>query len=123
MKYDIFENTDEFDIFLNDYKYIIINISASWCKPCKSIATPLEEFINNCKCDDNFIFLKCDYDLISDNELFMNEYKINKIPYFIFIERGIMKNSFIGADLNKLFELINDFVIKNNNSYIIKDDF
>ncbi len=122
MKYDTFENTDELDLFMNDHKFIIINISAAWCKPCKAIAKPLEDFIKNIVCDENFIFLKCDYDFISDNQTFMDEYKVNKIPYFIFIERGVMKNSFIGANTNELFSLIEDFVTKNN-SFIIKDDF
>ncbi len=123
MKYEIFENSDELDLFMNDYKFIIINISAAWCKPCKAIAKPVEDFINKKVCSEHFIFLKCDYDFISDNQTFMDEYKVNKIPYFIFIERGVMTNSFIGADLDKLFDLINDFVTKNDNSFIIKDDF
>ena len=122
MKYDTFENIDELDLFMNDHKFIIINVSAAWCKPCKAIAKPVEDFIKNKICDDNFIFLKCDYDFISDNQIFMEEYKVNKIPYFIFIERGVMKDSFTGADTNKLFNLINDFVLKNN-SLVIKDDF
>ena len=45
MKYDIFENNDELDIFMNDHKFIIINVSAAWCKPCKAIAKPVEDFI------------------------------------------------------------------------------
>ena len=122
MKYDTFENTDELDLFMNDHKFIIINVSAAWCKPCKVIAKPVEDFIKKSVCDDNFIFLKCDYDFISDNQTFMDEYKVSKIPYFIFIERGVMKNSFVGANTNELFTMINDFITKNN-SFIIKDDF
>jgi hypothetical protein len=34
-----------------------------------------------------------------------------------------MKKSFVGANTNELFSLITDFVTKNNNSFIIKDDF
>jgi thiol-disulfide isomerase/thioredoxin len=122
MKYDTFENSDELDLFMNDHKFIIINVSAAWCKPCKAIAKPLEDFIKKIICDDNFIFLKCDYDFISDNQTFMDEYKVNKIPYFIFIERGVMKKSFVGANTNELFTLINDFVTKNN-SFTIHHDF
>jgi thiol-disulfide isomerase/thioredoxin len=122
MKYQTFENTDELDLFMNDHKFIIINVSASWCKPCKAIAKPVEDFVKKIVCNDNFIFLKCDYDFISDYQTFMDEYKVSKIPYFIFIERGVMKNSFVGANTNELFSLINDFVTKNN-SFIIKDDF
>ncbi len=122
MKYDTFENSDELDLFMNDYKFIIINVSAAWCKPCKAIAKPLEDFIKKKICDDNFIFLKCDYDLISDNQTFMDEYKVSKIPYFIFIERGVMKNSFVGANTSELFTTIDDFVSKNN-SFIINHDF
>lgn len=122
MKYDTFENSDELDLFMNDYKFIIINVSAAWCKPCKAIAKPVEDFIKKKICDENFIFLKCDYDFISDNQTFMDEYKVSKIPYFIFIERGVMKNSFVGANTNELFILIDDFVSKNN-SLEINHDF
>ena len=95
MKYDIFENIDELDLFMNDYKYIIINVSAAGCKPCKAIASPGEEFIKKMSCDEHFIFM----------------------------ERGVMTTSFAGADLDKLFSLIRDFVTKNNNSFVMKDDF
>jgi thiol-disulfide isomerase/thioredoxin len=122
MKYETFENTDELDLFMNDHKFIIINISAAWCKPCKAIAKPVEDFVTNIICDDNFIFLKCDYDFISDNQTFMDEYKVSKIPYFIFIERGVMKNYFVGANINELFTLIENFVSKNN-SLEINHDF
>ena len=122
MKYDTFENTDELDLFMNDHKFIIINVSAAWCKPCKAIAKPLEDFIKKIVCSEHFIFLKCDYDYISDNQTFMDEYKVNKIPYFIFIERGVMTNSFTGANTSELFPLIENFVSKNND-FIIKDDF
>ncbi len=122
MKYEIFENSDELDLFMNDHKFIIINVSAAWCKPCKAIAKPLEDFIKNKVCSEHFVFLKCDYDLISDNQTFMDEYKVNKIPYFIFIERGVMINSFVGANTNELFNIIDDFVTKNND-FVIKEDF
>ncbi len=122
MKYEIFENSDELDLYMNDHKFIIINISAAWCKPCKIISKPVEDFIKNKVCSEHFVFLKCDYDFISDNQTFMDEYKVSKIPYFIFIERGVMINSFVGANTNELFNMINDFVTKNND-FIIKDDF
>lgn len=113
MKKETFEHIDEFDIFLNDYKHIIIQVHAQWCKPCKNISQELDSFIQNIKCDNSFIFLKCDYDLISEFELFIEEYQIEKIPYFIFIENGVMKDSYQGTNLPILFNKINDFINKN----------
>jgi thiol-disulfide isomerase/thioredoxin len=114
MLFKTFENTDELDIYMNDYKFIIINVSAAWCKPCKSIASELEDFIINIKCDDHFLFLKCDFDIISEFESFIEEYQVEKLPYFIFIERGVMVDSLNGANMENIRNKVNDFVIKNN---------
>ncbi len=127
MKIDSFDHTDDLDIFLNDYKHIIIQVHAQWCKPCKNIANDVTDFIQNIKCDDSFIFLKCDYDLISEFELFIEEYRIEKIPYFIFIEYGVMKDSYQGTNLTILFEKFRDFTTKNTsisqNSFSENSDF
>ncbi len=114
MRYETFENTDELDVFMTEHKYIIMNISAAWCKPCKKIAEPMELFIRDLACSSDFVFLKADYDLISDNTTFMEEYKVNKIPYFVFIENGVMKESYIGADMEVLTGMISSFVASKN---------
>jgi thiol-disulfide isomerase/thioredoxin len=114
MLFKTFEDVDELDIYMNDHKFIIINVSAAWCKPCKSIAPEIEEFIKNIKCNDSFLFLKCDYDIISEFQSFIDEYQVEKIPYFIFIDRGTMSDSLTGANMDHIKNKINDFVIKNS---------
>jgi thiol:disulfide interchange protein len=114
MRYENFENRDELDVFMTEHKYIIMNISAAWCKPCKKIAEPMELFIRGLTCSSDFVFLKADYDIISDDSLFMEEYKVSKIPYFVFIEKGVMKDSYIGADMEVLARMISSFVADKN---------
>jgi thiol-disulfide isomerase/thioredoxin len=114
MLFKTFEHVDELDIFMNDHKFIIINVSAAWCKPCKSIAPELEKFIQNIECNDSFLFLKCDYDIISEFQSFIDEYYVQKIPYFIFIDRGTMSDSLTGSNIDQIKNKINDFIIKNS---------
>ena len=121
MRYELFETTDELDVFMVEHKYIIMNISAAWCKPCKKIAEPMEAFIKALSCSSDFAFIKADYDIISDNALFMEEYKVSKIPYFVLIENGVMKESYIGADMETLTKMILGFVA--DHSPIADDSF
>ncbi len=114
MLYKDFDHIDELDIYMNDYKYIIINISAAWCKPCKSIAPALEKFIKETKCDENFLFLKCDFDIICEFQSFIDEYQVEKIPYFIFIERGVMTKSCSTSNIESIEDHIRDFIIRNS---------
>ena len=114
MRYEHFESRDELDVFMTEHNYIIMNISAAWCKPCKKIAEPMELFIRALECSSDFVFLKADYDIISDDSLFMEEYKVSKIPYFVFIEKGVMKESYVGADMEVLTGMISSFVADKN---------
>ncbi len=125
MRYELFENTDELDVFMTEHKYLIMNISAAWCKPCKKIAEPMELFIRGLECSSDFAFVKADYDLISDNMAFMEEYKVSKIPYFVFIEKGVMKDSYIGADMDTLTKMISSFVANHSScdSTSFQEDF
>ncbi len=120
-----FEHTDELDIFMNEHSFIIIQVSAAWCKPCKSLSPHLEEYIQKLKCDNSFIFLKCDYDIISEFQSFLDTYQVEKIPYFIFLEYGAMRSSYNGANMDTIQSHISDFVIRNtrltNDSFLSTD--
>ena len=118
-----FEHPDELDIYMNDHKYIIIQVSADWCKPCKSISPIVQQYIEGIKCEDTFLFLKCDYDIISEFGDFLETYQVEKIPYFIFLEYGVMKHSFKGANFEQIHDLISDFVTRNSSNMINDDAF
>ncbi len=108
-----FDHLDELDIFMNDHKFIIIQVSADWCKPCKTITPLVNEYIQKLECDKTFLFLKCDFDTMNECESFMETYHIQKIPHFIFIEYGVMTKSYTGANMDILQKEISDFVRKN----------
>jgi thiol-disulfide isomerase/thioredoxin len=120
-----FEHTDELDIFMNDHSFIIIQVSAAWCKPCKSISPYLEKYIQELKCNNSFLFLKCDYDIISEFQSFIDTYEVEKIPYFIFLEYGAMKSSYSGSNMDHIQNIISDYVIRNtrisNDSFLSTD--
>ena len=37
---------DQFKQYMQNYKYVIVNIGASWCKPCNLIKPHIEKFIS-----------------------------------------------------------------------------
>ena len=83
MKLIHIESFEQFNNYLNDnqYDFIIINISASWCKPCNVIKEDFSNYINELEID-NSICLKIDYDLMEEEPEFHEILEIEKIPYF-----------------------------------------
>jgi len=51
MQLIIIESFEQFNNYLNNnsYDFIIINVSASWCKPCNAIKEEFSNYINNLK--------------------------------------------------------------------------
>ncbi len=58
-------------------KYVIINISAPWCKPCKEIKPKLEKFLTVIDKND-FIYLKIDHELYSSDYNFESLFNVSK---------------------------------------------
>ena len=83
MKIFDIENYTEFDKIFNNYTndFIIINISAIWCKPCNEMKEKLLNFVNSINNNES-LFLRIEYDLIENDENFMKFFEFSKIPYF-----------------------------------------
>lgn len=87
MHYKIISTVEEYDTIINNEiltTNIIINISASWCLPCKRLKQPIEDYIiSNDNAKWTFIYIdESNIDLIDE---ISNCYSviINKYPYFI----------------------------------------
>ena len=125
MKIINIENFNNFkEIFEdNNNDYVIINIGASWCKPCNDIKNNLNEFIE--KIDkENTIFLKIDYDLIEEDDSFIEYIDVKKIPYFyIFKDKNLIKE-FQTSDMKIIEKNINTELFENNkNNFSLSSDF
>jgi len=99
----------DFQTYIKNYKYIIINISATWCKPCISLKPQLEKFISVFD-DHSYIYLKLDNSIYDEDQEFSNYFNLSKIPYFAFIKDGLIIDSFVSSDFTnvskRLFENI-----------------
>ena len=100
---------EDFTNYLLNYKYIFINISATWCKPCMAIKPSIEKFISVID-DSEYIYLKIDNAIYDEEYEFDLFFKLKKIPYFGIIKDGILIESFVSGDF--------DFVSKKFFQYI-----
>lgn len=114
------EKFDEFKEFFDNetLDYIIINISASWCKPCNEIKEELNEFINNLEINSNLnaVFLRIDYDLLEEDQDFQKYFQPNKIPYFYIYKNKILITEFQSANIETIKNNVTSEFLKNNNN-------
>ena len=114
------EKFDEFKEFFDNetLDYIIINISASWCKPCNEIKEELNEFINNVEINSNLntVFLRIDYDLLEEDQNFQKYFQPNKIPYFYIYKNKILITEFQSANMETIKNNVTSEFLKNNNN-------
>lgn len=97
---------------------IIIKLGASWCKPCKKIKEPVENFFsqtpNNIVC--------CDIDVDDCEEIYTflrGKRMINGIPTILCYKKGNIEyapdDSFTGTDANGLNNFFKRCVIYSKN--------
>lgn len=125
MKYININSFEEFENIFNDKNndFILINISASWCKPCNNIKEELNEYIENITIE-NSVFLKIDYDLIDGDDDFMNYFEITKIPYFYIYKDKSKIKEFQTADIMIIKNEINNTLQNNMNfNFNLSNDF
>jgi thiol-disulfide isomerase/thioredoxin len=125
MKIENVNSFDDFVNYLNSYKYVIINISAPWCKPCKEIKPNIEKFLSVIDKND-FIYLKIDHDLYASDYNFESLFNVSKIPYFCIMKDKLIQFSMVSGDflevstnLHRVITLLEsqekyNFDIKNN---------
>ncbi|CAB4446459.1 unnamed protein product [Rhizophagus irregularis] len=96
---------EEFEQHLNKGKLVVVDFSASWCTPCKTIAPVFKKFAEEKFTD--VIFLKVDGD---ENPELTAQYNITAYPTFLLFKDGkkIEGADVIGADKNALETAIKD---------------
>jgi len=82
-------------------KLVVVDFFATWCGPCKMIAPHLEEMSKSMA---DVVFLKVDVD---DCEDIAQEYNITAMPTFIYIKKENKVADLMGANVDKLKELVN----------------
>ena len=82
-------------------KLVVIDFFATWCGPCKMISPKIEAMAGEMS---NVVFLKVDVDEAEDVK---EEYNISAMPTFIFLKNGQKVANLMGANADKLTELVN----------------
>ncbi|KAJ7527621.1 hypothetical protein O6H91_16G064000 [Diphasiastrum complanatum] len=77
-------------------KMIISNFTATWCRPCKSIAPHFHAL--SLKHPD-IVFLKIDVDQMPD---LADEFDVQAMPTFVFTRNGNRIDRLVGANLRDL---------------------
>jgi len=97
---NITTETHDQHVFSDDLKRVVVlDFYADWCGPCKGIMPQVEKMAQ----DRNASFFKVDTD--KENEL-ASEYGIKSLPTFIVIQGGEVVEYCIGANLDKLNEVL-----------------
>jgi len=102
---------EDFKSYLLKYKYIIVNISAVWCKPCMSLKPQIEKFVSVIDNSD-YIYLKLDNAIYDEESEFNSFFNLKKIPYFACIKDGKITDAFVSSELPFVSKKIFDFISK-----------
>jgi len=120
---------EELKQYFKTYKYIIVNISATWCKPCMKIKPLIEKFISVIEINNkDYIYLKIDEGDYSLDVQFEDLFHMKKIPYFAILKDGTFKDSFVSGSFEyvskRIFEYIKcENLINNIADLKIDEDF
>ncbi len=95
--------------YMNKYTYLIINISAIWCKPCLKIKPLIENYIK--VIDENeYCYIKIDYFTYELDNRFDKMFNMTKIPYFCIIKNKNIVNKIITSDFMQISKYIYDYI-------------
>ncbi|XP_023002551.1 thioredoxin H-type-like [Cucurbita maxima] len=83
-------------------KLIVVDFTASWCGPCRTIAPYFSELAKN---HPGVVFLKVDVDELNT---VATEWEINAMPTFVFMKRGETVHKIVGADKSALLKKIEE---------------
>jgi len=85
----------QFKSLLSSNTYVLVDMTASWCGPCRQIAPVFEQLSTANSKDGQFVFVKVDVDEQPD---IAQEYGISAMPTFILIKNGEVQQSVRGAN-------------------------
>mmetsp|Transcript_66566 Transcript_66566/g.214526 ORF Transcript_66566/g.214526 Transcript_66566/m.214526 type:complete len:108 (+) Transcript_66566:100-423(+) len=84
-------------------KAVFVDFTATWCGPCQKIKEPFHQLAKD---NPNGVFLSVDVD---ENEEVAEKYGVNAMPTFMVFKSKEMQESFTGADIKRLEELVKKY--------------
>lgn len=93
----------DFDLLLENNKFVFVDFYAQWCGPCKKITPYIEELS---LIYDNITFIKVDIEANKEIEKLSNNLKIESIPTFILFKNGKEYGRVTGCNKEKIENLL-----------------
>jgi thioredoxin len=91
-------NAEIFEELISSDKITIVDFWASWCGPCRTQLSILEEFAKNNK-DVQIVKINVD-----QNAELASEYGVNTIPTIIYFKNGVIEHETVGIQQEKQLE-------------------
>ena len=107
---------DQLKEIISNSDYVVLDFYTPTCIPCKKIAPSINELAENNKKDIQFLKINIYEDFAWDIK---EEYKVEKVPSFIYIKNKNVVDKYTGFDLDQIKYILN----KNKNELNINDDF
>lgn len=89
---------------------VFVDFYAQWCGPCKRFAPKLEQISNH---HPNVVFYSLDVDLPELSSV-VSKYEISAMPTFLLFKNGCVTSKIVGADEQKITQLLNRFSIEDD---------
>eukprot|EP01125_Pyxidicula_operculata_P017274 TRINITY_DN6045_c2_g1_i4.p1 TRINITY_DN6045_c2_g1~~TRINITY_DN6045_c2_g1_i4.p1 ORF type:complete len:998 (-),score=286.89 TRINITY_DN6045_c2_g1_i4:193-3045(-) len=83
---------------------VVLDCSAVWCVPCKKISPKFDAMAK--EFSGKLVFLGAD---INDNVWVKEHYKVEQLPSFLFLKKGVEQTRLIGDNETELREMIQKF--------------
>lgn len=101
------ETFTEFQDFIFNNNFCVVDFYADWCGPCKKLGVEFEQYKNN----DAVCIIKINVDNEEFND-FCKECKCKSIPHIIFFKNGDLQSETVtGCDIKKINDLISELNI------------
>lgn len=84
--------TENFDSYLNGDLPLVVDLWATWCGPCRSIAPIISQLAE--KYDGKLVVGKCD---VEENDDIAIQFGVRNIPTILFFKNGKLVDKMVGA--------------------------
>ena len=111
MKIIFLEKEEDLDTLIGVYKKVILQFSAKWCVPCKSITPDVQEFVETIQNDD-IVYVYCNID---NFEELADVHGVSMIPCFRIISNkgGNYSKLISSSDIEEIITFFKDNKIKS----------
>ena len=88
----VLDNRQELYDYIKEYKFVVVKVSATWCGPCKKIASYVDSIIKELPNAVKIVYV--DFDKQRD---IANAMKVKAVPTFMFYLHGSPDVCYVGS--------------------------